>query len=164
MQRTQLQWQAELSAYSPQTSDYVELAGNVSTMDYYCWRDELRAAFADCDEDLPASWEAYIHAQNLAIPLEQCCLDGAVLAPEERNDKLEGCPVELKAALDRFFLKAPLEIQEYLFLYFSSLVQIERNRRTGRPDWDAKPQSGSPEVLQELMFKWGPRFKRFHPW
>jgi len=161
MRRTQLQWQAELSAYSPQTSDYVELAENASTMDD--WRDELHAAFADSDEDLLASWEAYIHAQNLAIPLEQCCLDGALLAPEERIEKLEGCPVELKAALDRFFLKAPLEIQEYLCLYFFSLVQIERNRRTGRPDWDAKPQSGSPEVLQELMFKWGPRFKRFHP-
>lgn len=162
MRRTQLQWQAELSAYLPQTSDYVELAENASIMDD--WRDELHAAFADSDEDFLVSWEAYIHAKDLAIPLEQCCLDGAVLALEERNDRLLGCPVGLKAALDQFFLRAPLEIQEYLCLYFSSLVQIERNRRTGRPDWEVEPPSGSPEVLQELMFKWGPRFKRFRPW
>lgn len=162
MRRTQLQWQAELSAYSPQASDYVELAEHASTMDY--WRGELRAAFAASEENLPSVWEAYLYAQNLAIPLEQCCLDGALLAPGERKDKLEGCPVALKEALEHFFLQAPLEIQEYLCLYFSSLVQIERNRRTGRLDWDVEPQSGSPEVLQELMFKWGPRFKRFRPW
>jgi len=161
MQRTEAEWVAELAAFSPQSSDYVELAEVASELSE--WRDELRHAFADDEENLSASWEAFINAQNLAVPLEQCCLDGTLLAPEEWKPRLEGCPVSLRVALEKFFFKAPQVIQEYLCLYFSSLVQIERTRRTGRPDWDAEPQSGSPEVLQELMFKWGARFRRFRP-
>ncbi len=65
MQRTQAQWQAELSAYLPQTSDYVELAVFAPELDD--WRDELQDAFVDPERDsIVKTHTGYTDKQPLA--------------------------------------------------------------------------------------------------
>lgn len=109
------------------------------------------------------SWEAYIREHQLAVPIEQATEEGVMARVEEMEHRLEGCPAEWRDPLTVFLQATPDEICAYLVYECYCLVQIERQRRTGCPEWRTEAASGSPEVLQELMFKWGPRFRR-HRW
>lgn len=77
--------------------------------------------------------------------------------------RLAGCPAEWREPALHFMRTAPHEIVLYLACVSSVLVAIARERRTGCAEWKVEGESGSPEVLRSLMFKWGPRFQR-HRW
>lgn len=152
-------WRAEIHAHAPQTCDFLELSGQVP--DLSSWRAEI-AQDPDLKECLE-HWEAFIQANRIAVPIEQAMQEGALDSEEDIALRLQGCPSEWSAPLFEFFQQAPEAIRMYLGFACFCLVQIERQRRTGSPEWRTEAASGSPEVLRELMFKWGPRFSR-HRW
>lgn len=108
-------------------------------------------------------WEACIQANRLAVPIEQATEEGALGSEEEVALSLQGCSSEWRTPLFAFVQQAPEIIRVHLAFACFCLVQIERQRRTGNADWRTEAPSGSAEVLGELMFKWGPRFRR-HRW
>jgi hypothetical protein len=152
-------WRAEMDAHSPQAVDRIALARLEPEL--FEWRAML------CEEPglgkSLRSWEAYVEAHRLAVALEQVTEDGDLDSEEEMARYLAGCPTETRAALTGFLQSAPAAVRDYLAATCYSLVRIARQRRTGRREWRIEASSGSPELLQELMFKWGPRFRR-HRW
>lgn len=157
MPHTEASWYAEIAAHSPQGSDYVELArfGN----ELFVCRAEVAEHFKEELEE----WEALIKMNRLAVPLEQCCDEGSPLGEADAMQRLAGCPQEVRSQVVLFFQSASEEVRDYLVWFCFYLVQTERQRRTGSCTWRTEAPSGSPEVLKELMFKWGPRFRR-HRW
>lgn len=159
MPHTEASWRAEIQAHAPQTCDFVELATAVP--DLSSWRVEIAGepGLRDCLE----TWEGFVQLNKLAVPIEQSTDDGVLASENEVEDRLAGCPADSRKSVGMFFAQCPEVIREYLAYSSYCLVQIERQRRTRCPEWRHEAASGSPEVLRELMFKWGPRFRR-HRW
>lgn len=155
MSHSELAWKREIAACSPQTCDFAELA----KLDLSSWRVALREEARRSLE----SWEAYVQTHKIALLIEQTSDEGFVLDDTEVQSRLAGCPPSIRARFQTYQLRAPERVREYLAHVYFWLVQIERERRTGNPSWLTEAASGSPEVLRELMFKWGPRFQR-HRW
>lgn len=157
MSRSPKDWEREIAAFQPQSCDYARLREieDASLLEGIDWDADLR-------EELQA-WQAYLQHHGLAVPLEQCCGDWMLLPRPGRAVRLAGCPPQARQALDYFFDHALEAFQEELAWRTALLVQIVRERRTGRAQWAPASASGSPEVLAELMFRWGPRFTR-HRW
>lgn len=152
--RTPADWESEMRAFSPQSADYTELAQTVPEL--AVWRSDL-------DVEIVGEWESFIQAEGLAVPLEQCCEEGHLLEAAEHGHRLRGCPEQAREDLAFLLGQAPDDVTLFLAAYWSMLVQVTRKRRTGRYEWEPEPASGSPEVLSQLMFKWGPRHRR-HRW
>lgn len=157
MSHTEASWHAEISAHSPQVCDLTELAELGAEL--FARRSKLAKHLKD---DLEA-WESKVKVHRLSVPLEQCCDEGMLLDEPVAIRRLEGCPEKARSLVIEFLQAAPEPIREYLAFFSYHLVQIERRRRTGSHDWRSEAPSGSPEVLKDLMFKWGARFRR-HRW
>jgi hypothetical protein len=153
-------WRAEIEAHVPQGRDLAELRLRLPELSD--WRADLISEGRETKEDLE-SWEAYIQENRIAVLIEHGTEDGTLDDEEAIASRLEGCPPELKEACMVFVQQAPEHIRDYLVHATYCLVQIVRERRTGSAEWRTEAASGSPEVLSELMFKWGPRFRR-HRW
>ena len=159
MSHSESQWRAEIQAHAPRGGDLLALAEQVPDLE------EWRFLIVQ-DPDLKAClefWETWVRENALAVPIEQATEDGAVEDLGSVRARLRGCPAEFAAPAFEFLEGAPTEIRDYLVYRCHCLVQIERERRTGSGYWRSEAPSGSPEVLRELMFKWGPRFRR-HRW
>lgn len=156
MAHSEIAWRTEIAAHRPQTCDYQEVAASeLGSFRLALVRDYPRAVDA---------WEAYIQAHSLAVVIEQASDEGFMPEEDEQiASRLKGCPQDLIARFQRYRKGAPSRVREYLDYFCYWLVCTERLRRTGSPEWRAEAPSGSPEVLAELMFKWGPRFRR-HRW
>jgi len=153
------EWHAEIQAHNPQSRDRIELAQ---------WAPELpewRAMLAeDPDErECLERWETFVHEKRIAVVLEQAMEQGDMPSERELAAQLADCPAEWREPALLFVRTAPGEIALYLACVSLVLVGIERKRRTGDAEWQVEAASGSPEMLQSLMFKWGPRFSR-HRW
>ncbi len=157
MPHTEAAWRAELASHSPQSCDYADLTGFGNEL--FAWRSEIAGDAAGKLE----TWETYVKEHRLQVALEQCGDDGVLVTRDEIHLRLVGCPEPTRQRLVDFFETAPEPIRDYLAFYCYGLVQVERQRRTGSGAWRSQAPSGSPEVLRELMFKWGPRFRR-HRW
>lgn len=159
MSHSESQWRAEIQAHAPRGCDLVALAEQVPDLE------EWRFLIAEDPESRECleMWEAHLRENALAVPLEQATEDGAVEDLRFVRERLRGCPAEFAAPVFAFLEEAPTEIRDYLVYRCHCLVPIERERRTGSAHWRSEAPSGSPEVLSELMFKWGPRFSR-HRW
>lgn len=153
-------WRTEIRAHVPKTCDYSELSLQLQP-ELSSWRGQIGSepAMSECLD----KWEGYIQAHGLAVVIEQASDDG-VLRPEgEIASHLAGCPREITDSFDVFMRTAPEPVRDFLVFVFHCLVGIERARRTGNPRWHSEAPPGSPEVLGELMFRWGARFRR-HRW
>jgi hypothetical protein len=153
-------WREEIKAHLPQGCDYLELQRRVPDLS------EWRLALTEEREERECleRWEAFIQAHGIAVPIEQAIDEDMEFEDEaEHARRLAGCPAEWRDPTLAFLRHAPEDIRMYLVYACYFLVQIERERRTGDAEWRTQAPSGSPEVLRELMFKWGPRFHR-HRW
>jgi hypothetical protein len=159
MPHTARAWRAEIQAHLPQGSDLVELARLAP--DVSEWRAML-AEDPDTRECLEW-WEAFVQEKRLAVVLEQAMAQGDFPSERELAAQWLDCPAEWREPALLLARTAPSEIALYLAFASMVLVRIERGRRTGHAQWQVAAESGSPEVLQSLMFKWGPRFHR-HRW
>lgn len=152
-------WCAEIRAHAPTSSDYLELAQQVPVLSE--WRVALAedSATRKCLEH----WEAFVQRTRIAVVLEQAMAGGELPSARDLADALAACPPEWLQPALTFVRTAPTDIALYLACVSMVLVGIERERRTGCAEWQLEASSGSPEMLQSLMFKWGPRFQR-HRW
>jgi hypothetical protein len=152
-------WRTEIEAHVVQGRDRIELAAQCPELS------EWRAMLMEEPElkECLRTWEAYIQEHNLAVPIEQATEEGVLASAADMGRRLDGCPGEWLISFAEFLQCPPEAVREFLAYTCYCLVQIERQRRTGRPEWCTEAASGSPEVLQDLMFKWGPRFRR-HRW
>ena len=160
MPRSESEWRAEISAHVTLTCDLAELS--LLYPDVSSWRVlivEEEPDLKECLED----WEVFIQVHRLAVVIEQASMDGVLHDAATMASSLQGCPAEWRTPFDVFVQQALEPIRDYLVYACYCQVQIERERRTGEPAWAVGSPSGSPEVLSQLMFKWGPRFRR-HRW
>lgn len=160
MPHTESAWRKEIQSHVPKGCDHVELHRQVPDLP------EWRLDFTEDDErkECLEHWEAFIQARGIAVTIEQALGEEMEFEDEaEHARNLAGCPVEWSEPTLEFLHDAPEDIRMYLAYACYCLVQIERERRTGHAQWRIEAPSGSPEVLRELMFKWGPRFTR-HRW
>lgn len=159
MPHTALAWRAESQAHVPRSSDLFEFAQGAPDLS------EWRAMLADDPDDKERleQWEAFVQERRIAVPLEQAMEFGELPCERELAARLADCPAEWREPTLLFVRTAPADIALYLACVSLVLVGIERERRTGCAQWQVEAASGSPEMLQSLMFKWGPRFHR-HRW
>jgi len=159
MPHTALAWRAEVQAHLSRSSDLIERARQVPELS------EWRAMLADDpeEEECLAHWEAFVRETRIAVVLEQAMEGGDFPSEQELAARLADCPAEWREPALLFVRTAPRDIALYLACVSLLLVGIERERRTGCAQWEVEAASGSPEMLQSLMFKWGPRFHR-HRW
>lgn len=160
MPHSQSAWFEEIRAHVPQASDFAEVSS--VWPDVSSWRAEV--AHDPGLKECLKSWEGYIFEHRLAVVLEQASVDGVLAEARSVTTILQQCPDEWRLPFEVFAQMAPTSIRDYLVYACSCLVQIERKRRTGHAVWIGNLPSGSPEVLSQLMFKWGPRFRRYRPY
>ncbi|NML44500.1 hypothetical protein HHL11_12110 [Ramlibacter sp. G-1-2-2] len=156
MSHSALAWSAEVQAHVPQRRDLIELAWRAPDLSE--WRATL-ANDPDAKECLQ-DWEAFIRERRIAVVLEQAMEEGDFPPGRELAAWLADCPAEWRDPALLFARSAPTDVAMYLACACRVLVGIERERRTGCAEWKVQAASGSPEMLQSLMFKWGPRFQR----
>jgi hypothetical protein len=159
MPHDEASWRMEMSAHEPQTCDRVDL--DAYGPELAEWR--LQITQEPALRQSLDYWSAYLLTNKLAVPVEQVADDGALIDPSEWNVSLSGCPEECRRQVIHFLEHSPEVIRDYLTYTCYGLVCTERKRRTGNSEWAIEAASGSAEVLHELMFKWGPRFRR-HRW
>jgi hypothetical protein len=159
MTHSEHDWRAEIRAHAPLACDLIDMSWEC--LDMPSWLGEIGEE-PGLKKSLE-SWQGFIQMHRLAVVIEQASADAELLDSRAMTASLRGCPAEWRVPFDIFMQAAPKPIRDYLVYACCRLVAIERERRTGHPVWGGESPSGSPEVLNQLMFKWGPRFKR-HRW
>ena len=154
-------WWKEIKAFAPRGRDEaLDGLAEVLTDMRDAWVEDCGLAWFDANV---VRWEAFIRDRQIALAIEQCCLDGERREAGEVDEFLHNCPPEIRKPFMQFLEHCPEPVIDYLFLRYYFLVQNVRLRVAGTHEWEPELDSGSPELLASLMFKWGPRHTR-HRW
>ena len=92
-------------------------------------------------------WDEFVLANELWLPLEQCCNDGVLLPMDMRALRVQTCPDKLLRPLRRYFENCPAHVKHRMALMYYMLVRIERARRTGSAEW--RPDTAQPRSWLE---------------
>ncbi len=124
----------------------IDLPGDAEAMDFAVnWEDQDAAVEAARCLDLPwtdeaREWVYGVMHDELAVPIEQCLHEGALLDCDLRALRLSRFSPAVAVRAERAIDRLPSEGAEAALGFIYWLVRIERARRTGEPQLDpARP-------------------------
>ena len=147
-------WMAETERFEPDQEDFdaAHCAELADELDLFRVQAESDPDFFDTWSD----WELFLWANELWLPLEQCCNDGVLLPMDMRALRVQTCPEKLLRPLRRFFENCPAHVKHHIAMVYYVLVRIERARRTGSAEW--RPETAEPRSwLEDTAFFRPPR-------